>query len=712
MPARSKYFYRLFLPYIIGTLLNVISNCVYADDFNNYHNLSSNLLESENYELIKLFNGEIEAVLYVKETSTVLVVTEDFLWKIDENGHVIDSLDRHLAYSSGMMFYEDGFNDWVYSGDKYNKKYSDIVDTSEMADEEIFKLMDQAKTVEFKTWWKEAQSYIELEDRTLLLDISKLKDQVDNNCDKSESSKYSFYNFGWNKSCLQGYQRKYQDRIIFLPHTSGRFANWYDHSLPMVLKKFTKTYYHLEEGVSGELLSLTLGRYLKSQGMPGELSKNFWYGSGYFQLTFNHELFNLKALVANEDDEIQFDNITFYDLPENDNPAFMLLGISYLSLHDYEHNLKLTSLYEDDVGLYVVRKKAKESSTHNAYLTKKQWYLNFSDKQDKGGQWADIHYFNKAGEKTHLLNHETVIPPKLNTIPQKITINWPSVTDYFAYKLYFGNDYIWLPVHRWNKRIYFDITFDEKKIVAAFRQLENRSKDLKLDLTIEPVDDTTGRLSINLSNGRKSIPLQQASILQKSTEDTDEGELIVKFEKDVMKIEYENALKNQDAIEDFFKVTKEIALTSPYVKRYAYHFAYYTVKLMINRARAADFKGDESIIYHYVNTLLPYSGKHQKTSDVASNALVVAIMKNNKDIENLVFEKLLGDDFNVETENNEILLFNLSCLYALRQDKESLLQTTRRAIKLGKKAEDFLSDRDLKAYWKDEDFLQALQTEN
>ncbi len=56
-----------------------------------YNRISSGLVDSNNYELVKIINGKIEAIFQVRGESFILVVTNDYLWKVNNNGYVIDT---------------------------------------------------------------------------------------------------------------------------------------------------------------------------------------------------------------------------------------------------------------------------------------------------------------------------------------------------------------------------------------------------------------------------------------------------------------------------------------------------------------------------------------------------------------------------------------------------------------------------------------------
>lgn len=134
------------------------------DKFKEYKYLSSKPIETINYEVVKIIDswkGEAQAdgihslksVLYDKESNNIFLITEfrkrkteNWIWKIDHSGKVIDSIEigRELLLNSGVHFGESYFIDWVISGNKEKKKYNDILDGDSLSNQELTRLIDEA----------------------------------------------------------------------------------------------------------------------------------------------------------------------------------------------------------------------------------------------------------------------------------------------------------------------------------------------------------------------------------------------------------------------------------------------------------------------------------------------------------------------------------------------------------------------------------------
>lgn len=56
-----------------------------------------------------------------------------------------------------------------------------------------------------------------------------------------------------------------------------------------------------------------------------------------------------------------------------------------------------------------------------------------------------------------------------------------------------------------------------------------------------------------------------------------------------------------------------------------------------------------------------------------------------------------------------VLPFNQACYFAVTGQKEPMLQSIRKSVKLGTKADEFTKEKDFASYLKDPDFLEAIR---
>jgi len=249
--------------------------------------------------------------------------------------------------------------------------------------------------------------------------------------------------------------------------------------------------------------------------------------------------------------------------------------------------------------------------------------------------------------------------------------------------------------------------FEGKEILDAFKKLGSNGKSLQLKIQIE---DKADEIKISLISESDSIHLKHTIVKNYDNAlDSIKEIYMQKSEQGIIKAKFMDAMRSIKSLQNFFDVSESIAVNSSYIKNYAFQLADHTTKLLLNYIKVGDKKnGSKRVVRHYVNKLLPYAGKDDKSSDVASNALALS----NDKISDLVLKNILGADFNVTTQNNELLLFNLACYYSLHKEKSKLLITIKRVIQRGKKPSQFMTDSDFKNYWDDPDFLKILSAKS
>jgi len=163
--------------------------------------------------------------------------------------------------------------------------------------------------------------------------------------------------------------------------------------------------------------------------------------------------------------------------------------------------------------------------------------------------------------------------------------------------------------------------------------------------------------------------------------------------------------------EQFYEAMSQNLLDSLYPTEHAFVVADVYTKLLIVNLKSNDFEAGKKIIAHYINHILPIAGASEKTTDISSMGLVLSILSKDEALSQMIFNKLLGEDFKINEISNEILLFNLACYYAINKQKEPMLLAIRQALHHGKQSQQFLDERDFQAYWQDKQFQAVLNGE-
>lgn len=751
------------MSFMSNPILKFISNVFLQKPFSEYSSLSDNTIESEAYEIRKLIDERIDKVLFIPEANILLVKTGEYLWKINADGYVIDTWDsKGCMFSSGYCFTEDYYVDWVHTGNKARQKYSKLVDARNMSEVDLIRYLDKAEVVEFFADYKRGSykrkdsdrlgmAFLKMKDHTVALDITNHYDRIDTHCDKI---KYEFYfgegeyqKIGWDKSCLDKYQKKYQDKLQFVGNSLPYTYDWEDKSQSVFIQKFVKEGYVIREGFFFSLWMTIINGLTRIVGQPivnkWFLFEGHWLGTAYLQIEHHAERLNFKVQATyDESDTVKSTPIAMIDFPSHKNAEMKFIRGN---------------------GLYALRKKIshitkaeKELEQNNiilghssSYRTHNPWQPVFaglmstptanyhrSNRSKKGRSdsarnrlptWGKIHFYNSKDEPHNYLSDNAAVPTGLYSIPKKLSFNWEGDNTNSAFKLYLDNgQFAWYHLHDANTDeyhlyapdtdVYLELIFDEAEMVAAFQALDKGKYPLQLELQMEKKGTTAASLSVYLRNKKQRIQFKNNQYAyNKPRYFNDEPFFTQQFEKSKLEIEYENALKDGEELQAYLDVASDIAKNSPYAKEYASALFSQTNELINISATKNDAKTAEKVIVHFLDKILPYTGRTGKAEDVALNAEVIAsnslahaISTRNKELSTVILEKLLGKNFEIKEINNGTLLFNLACYYAVYKDKNRLLLAARQAMIRGKQADQFMKEVDFKEYWNDPDFMKML----
>src|SRR5688572_26651780 len=151
----------------INIILAFFSGSSHAKAPEKYPSIFSNTVASENYELKKITGntdgGARRDVLYIKENGTFIIQTptryhesargNDWIdwWKINKYGYLIDVYSAPgNTYNVDILFSESGYVDWVYSGDRFKKKYINIIDADNLDEKELTQYLENAHQIHFR----------------------------------------------------------------------------------------------------------------------------------------------------------------------------------------------------------------------------------------------------------------------------------------------------------------------------------------------------------------------------------------------------------------------------------------------------------------------------------------------------------------------------------------------------------------------------------
>ncbi len=692
-----------------------------------YHYLSEKVVTSDTYEIVKLIDGKINGVLFSEETQMLWVVSCGHMWKINTNGHIVDSLPRKWGwfYRSGILINDNTYVDWFYTGSKQKHKIPDLIDGNNMSDAAFRKYLKEAEMFEFFERFndqekKELVALLKIKDHWVAMDITSRRDEI-------YSEHRSDYGDGWWKTSFLSGEIDKRDGIQLVTGPVNK-SGVDKKSQPLSLRHLDKGIRYYETGSFSTWLfynALSKAKVFELvYGIQGERLSSHWYGAGYFQLDHNFEKLKFKAFVSHENNE--FPNVSVSSFPNGAGESFKVIEIKNINPRSYyiedEENSKLykkIKFYEKETGLYVVRKKEVIPARRDVvfgqlktYQLSDSWQPVITGVLSEDEVWGTANFYNDHAEPRYYLLNFVAEKNSFYQIPKKMTLNWRNKEKSFVIKLHLTNEnFILLNQNSEDKTLSLEMTFDEAEIVGAFQRLAGDKQPMSLEVDFQVVDEFELRLVPRLANQKTSINLEHVSYKQIIPDyEANDASALIKFEKRKLGFEFTKALENPENLKNYLNISQQIAQNSLYAKEYALHFSAYTADLLNNRNKANDFKSAEWIFSHYINHIIPFSGLHEKSQYVASRALVLAVQTNDENVSDLVFEKILGVDYDVTTIEYNVLLFNLACYYSLRKEKSLMLKSIKQALKQGKKKEEFLADSDFENYWDDEDFLQMINS--
>jgi hypothetical protein len=397
---------------------------------------------------------------------------------------------------------------------------------------------------------------------------------------------------------------------------------------------------------------------------------------------------------------------------------------------------KFNKYYEQDVGLYAVRKKirwipeARKTAGDprivfgqpSTYYSRNPWQPVFTGMSPSRSTWGDIHFFGAADRPHHYLLDKAAVPTGLHALPRTLTFSWDSRAARPAFKLYLDEQRVaWYHLPDDSDGVFVEMAFDEAEIVGAFQRFDGDHRDVQLEVRLTEIPKVGAALTVWLRNDKDGIQLKRTTYRPMETRyGADDKTLAMAFDASRLWLEYHRALGEVRYVSDYIALARDIATNSPYVKEQDALLNQLSAGLILeytgNDRKDGYGEAAGKMFYHYVGDIFPRIGKDETRADMAqnyasitSNSLGYALRTNNDDMSAVLFEKLLGPHFDVVAVKNGTLLYNIACYYARHKDRASLMLATREARLRGKPAEQFMVDADFRDYVNDADFLRVLK---
>jgi len=201
---------------------------------------------------------------------------------------------------------------------------------------------------------------------------------------------------------------------------------------------------------------------------------------------------------------------------------------------------------------------------------------------------------------------------------------------------------------------------------------------------------------------------------EKSTTETDSFSGMIDSEEQQLQTAFKDAMDKRDHVDDYLNLVKKISEKENRVKWHLSRIVDNYAHLLVKIVGSGDLKYSEKLFFYFVENIYPHTlgiknnEMSYAISMIASQGLILAIQLKNKKISAIVFERLLGDEYDITTHSNATLIYNMACYYAVNNKVTEMLIAIKQARKRGKPPEQFMKDTDFKRYREDPKFLNAI----
>lgn len=704
-------------------MFGILINSAAAKTADNYPLLSENKTTSEHYEIVKLIDGPIDAVYVIPSSQQAIAQTNSKLWKISLNGEVIDYFNSSGLYSSGLIFEKEGFNDWVLTGDKRIQPYLKTIDANAYSEKQLFEAFNQADIIEFSedSYESKAFAYLYKQGQAWKLDISSQAEKIDDfyaTQSLRKDSNLRFRETDIKASKFKNYQKKNRD-LRYLYSSSEASSQW-----KIKAVGFKKETFHRPMSIIETFFENLLG------GIYGNnRDRNYGYPVGYtkYELNVNNERLNFSIFTGDDHDPESAANFLPLIAGEGDPSESKFMVISYRRYNLSELNeLSLLPYYENDVGLYVVRKK----TLHNKNSAVPAWQLSYSGMHAYDAIWGYSQFAEKnlypayfwfwqsrpiPEDRQYFWNGRSahIASPLLKSLPSSITVHRKDFKADNFFRLASNGRDAWF-FGKGDINVDFTLDLDTAELSQAFRQLGDTKETILLDLHLEQ-NSLGGNLSIIVKNSKKEIALKKVRLSYSGdpyfphfpnvSQNAVQEKLYLAYETSLME-------KNPRKFLDELRIVREKNTITPEVSSIIYYFAQLSVYLNIS----GKFSENKELVNYYINNI--HSLFINKLTDVvqrkniivlASQGIFIGGQERDMEFSELVVSIFTKREFNISAETNRSFLFNLACYYAIKGNKPEMLKVIKRALELGKDPNEFLNDSDFGGFLQDRDFLDMVK---
>ena len=185
-------------------------------------------------------------------------------------------------------------------------------------------------------------------------------------------------------------------------------------------------------------------------------------------------------------------------------------------------------------------------------------------------------------------------------------------------------------------------------------------------------------------------------------------------EEEQLQSAFDRALADIETLDKFLNLAKSFSGKERRVKSHVPLTVNLFARLLVEVVGKSNFPVSEKLFFYFMENIYPATDGVQdeamsySLSVIASQGLIISVAIKNSRISKVVFDKLLGERFDITTHENRALIYNLACFYSKTNNKSAMLEAIKQARQRGTPPKQFMDDLDFKNYRSDVDFLKAV----
>lgn len=323
-----------------------------------YPQIGVDNIQSSNYEIIKVAEGTTInptlGVYFMSDSNNFIINNSVYEFTmLDSNGNPLDVYHSSNAHphNSGVFFYQDYYVDWLLTGDKTKKKYSNYINADSLSEEQFEIYFNAADAAAYKTMWHHepkndyARNLLRINGSWMVLENEIL--QYDDRQEYAEKLIHHLNFYDDNPSFVE---TKNKTTFSQLDSITPNY-HWKEIPSNLYINEETKQLEQKKRDAANPIYIKAYQRRDRNNRRYGVGdTRKGWNATGYFHIIVGgNELIKFKAYTYRFDERGRFDP-HIYVYPHPSNPDVSLIAVEMFREGEGDRDPR-------ELGIYVLRKK-------------------------------------------------------------------------------------------------------------------------------------------------------------------------------------------------------------------------------------------------------------------------------------------------------------------------------------------------------------------